>query len=970
MSSRSYIYRFGRGQADGSNALKDLVGGKGASLAEMTRAGLNVPPGFTISAESCDLYYKAGRRWPEGLQEQVRAAMTWLEELSERRFGQGDQPLLVAVRSGAAQSMPGMMDTVLNVGLHPEVVQAVAQRTGNPRAAWEAYYHFLLMFGHIVGGVEENVLAGVARSLLEETGQRSVADLDAALLELLCDRLRAAYREHTAQEIPTEPDALLFQAIEAVFRSWNNERAVTYRRHHRIEGLLGTAVNVQMMCPSEVSGVMFTVNPVSSQSEIVIESSFGLGEAVVLGKVTPDRFVLRRPTSVRRAEGGRRIEEAPAELEILERTISQKNHFLAALPTESVIRHPPSAMEQASLRDEQVLELAQLGLRVESYFKTPCDIEWGLSRGQFYLLQARPIKGGEPGRVSSGTADPAELEQLRQEEIARLRSLAEPGGTVWSRYNLAEILPEPTPMTWAIVRRFMSGRGGFGLMYRDLGFDPDPKLDEIGIFDLVCGRPYCNLSREPRLQYRSLPFEHPFAALKDNPARALYPQAVFNPARAPWHFWLRIPFIFFRLWLSASRLQHLMRTFAADFRQRILPAFVAETEKETRRDLSLLEPAALLERLEYWIRRTLVEFARDSLKPTALAGMALGNLERGLTRIILAQVTGRPAASPSAEALEQARQIVGELVMGVHPDPEADLPAALRELRQGRMDRAEFLRRFGHRGHQEMELAQPRWAEDPESVNRVAGAPRGANASRAEQDAPRAEKNDISRSPLDQLQLIPPQRAALEAEVAALKEYLSLRETAKHALMRGYALIRQHLVELDRRWNLEGGIFYLTPEELPGLLAGTGEVRATIEQRRRRRALLLQLPVPQVIFSDNLEAIGQMVELPGSDVLQGVPLSAGVVEGMALVLEEPPENLPEGDYILVCPSTDPAWVPLFSKARGLVMETGGVLSHGAILAREFGLPAVAGLPAIHRRLRTGQQLRIDGGSGKVNVLAG
>src|SRR5262249_31208510 len=153
--------------------------------------------------------------------------------------------------------------------------------------------------------------------------------------------------------------------------------------------------------------------------------------------------------------------------------------------------------------------------------------------GRLWLLQARPIT----------TTCAAERAQVREEEIRALAAKAEAGGTVWSRYNLAEVLPEPTPMTWAIVRRFLSRRGGLGLMYRDLGFDPDPALDEDGIYDLVCGRPYCNLSREPRLQFRQLPFEHPLSVLKDQPHKAIYPRPVLNPARAGLSFWVQLPWI-------------------------------------------------------------------------------------------------------------------------------------------------------------------------------------------------------------------------------------------------------------------------------------------------------------------------------------------------------------------------------------------------------------------------------------------
>src|SRR5881397_3449254 len=157
--TQRWIYFFGNNHADGSSEHKHLIGGKGASLADMTRAGLNVPPGFTISAECCDYYFQHDRRWPDELDAEVRANLTRLEQLAGRTFGVGAQPLLVAVRSGAAQSMPGMMDTVLNVGLNPACVAAMAERTGNPRGAWEAYLHFFLMYAHTVGGIENEAMA-------------------------------------------------------------------------------------------------------------------------------------------------------------------------------------------------------------------------------------------------------------------------------------------------------------------------------------------------------------------------------------------------------------------------------------------------------------------------------------------------------------------------------------------------------------------------------------------------------------------------------------------------------------------------------------------------------------------------------------------------------------------------------------------------------------------------------------------
>ena len=162
--TQRWIYFFGQGQADGHSDLKHLIGGKGASLADMTRAGLNVPPGFTISTECCAYFYQHKQRWPDDLDAELHSNLERLEKLAGRTFGAGNQPLLVAVRSGAAQSMPGMMDTVLNVGLNPVCVAAMAERTGNPRGAWEAYLHFFLMYAHTVGGIENDA----ARKLSQE----------------------------------------------------------------------------------------------------------------------------------------------------------------------------------------------------------------------------------------------------------------------------------------------------------------------------------------------------------------------------------------------------------------------------------------------------------------------------------------------------------------------------------------------------------------------------------------------------------------------------------------------------------------------------------------------------------------------------------------------------------------------------------------------------------------------------------
>jgi pyruvate,water dikinase len=716
-------------------------------------------------------------------------------------------------------------------------------------------------------------------------------------------------------------------AVERCWASLDTERAVAYRRQQGVadEGL-AMAVVVQRLVPADVAGVLFTRDPLDPDGRrMLVEASWGLGESVVSGQVSPDRYRVDPDT-------GR----------VVERQVARKRvRSAGGGATEPV---PEELQHQPCLDDEQLAELAELGRRIEALYGGPRDVEWAWVRrpeggGKFWLLQARPI-----------TAGAAEREQVRREEMAVLAARAEPAGTVWARFNLSEVLAEPTPMTWALVRRFMSGRGGFGLAFRDLGFDPDPSLDEEGIFDLVCGRPYCNLSRQARAYSQEIPFEYPFAALKADPARAFYPAATVNPARFPWHFWLlfpvKVPLLVFRLLRAAVGRQRIAATFAARYRDEIAPAFRREVAAGLAEDLSALGNDALLAGLGHWVRKTLDDFARDSLEATALALDSLGLLEQRLT--------------PTLGA-ERARSAARELLMGVRPEPEADLVGAMAELAAGRLGWEAFLERFGHRGNQEMELSEPRWSEDSSALRRQVG---GGGAG----PAPPVGQGGAWERIADEAKLAPAKRAELKGELERLHVLVGLRETAKNDLMRGYALVRRLLLEVGRRGRLGGGVFYLLPEELPRLLAGE-DLSATVAARRRRRALALSLEAPAVLYSDDLEALGRPVLMEGAEQLQGVPLSAGVAEGVALVLDRPEvEELPAERYILVCPSTDPAWVPLFGQARALVMESGGVLSHGAIVAREYGLPAVAGLPGVQRRLRTGQRVRVDGARGTVVVL--
>src|SRR5262249_21943346 len=317
-----------------------------------------------------------------------------------------------------------------------------------------------------------------------------------------------------------EGEQPLLEAVERCFRSWESARSQAYRSQKGLAASRGAGmpVVVQRLIPADVSGVLFTRDPLDpTRQQMLLGSAGGLGELVVSGRVSPDRFHVDRETqSVVREEIGRKYIRMAAD------GIHEIASERQSLP---------------SLDADQLRQLAELGMRVETFYGAPRDIEWAIAEAKLWLLQARPVT----------TAGAFEREEFRRGEIARLRSTAAPTGTIWARYNLAEVLPRPTPMTWAIMRQFMSGRGGYGQMFRDLGFDPAPELDDEGIVELVCGRPYVNLSREPKLYFRDFPYGYDYAALKQQPAAAFYPQPGVRPELATGRMWLRLPAIAFRM---------------------------------------------------------------------------------------------------------------------------------------------------------------------------------------------------------------------------------------------------------------------------------------------------------------------------------------------------------------------------------------------------------------------------------------
>ena len=296
--SNKWVYLFEEGNAD----MRNLLGGKGANLAEMTNLGLPIPQGFTVTTEACTEYYNSGRTIPQEVQDQIFAALSDLEAKQGKKFGDTENPLLVSVRSGARASMPGMMDTILNLGLNDVAVEGFAKKTGNERFAYDSYRRFIQMFSDVVMEVPKSHFERVLdeekdkkRAELGRSADEAVYDTDLTADDLkeIIRIFKGIYKDAMGEEFPQDPKVQLMEAVKAVFRSWDNERAIVYRRMNDIPGDWGTAVNVQAMVFGNMgdtsgTGVAFTRNPSTGEKGIFGEYLINAqGEDVVAGVRTP-----------------------------------------------------------------------------------------------------------------------------------------------------------------------------------------------------------------------------------------------------------------------------------------------------------------------------------------------------------------------------------------------------------------------------------------------------------------------------------------------------------------------------------------------------------------------------------------------------------------------------------------------------------------------------------------------------------
>ncbi|MFI6815215.1 PEP/pyruvate-binding domain-containing protein [Nonomuraea sp. NPDC050328] len=730
------------------------------------------------------------------------------------------------------------------------------------------------------------------------------------------------------------------EVMTAVRHCWASlwtDRAVAYREANGIEhAAVRLAVVVQDMVDAEVAGVMFTANPVTGRRrELVIDASPGLGEAVVSGAVNPDRFVVF---------GG----------EILDRHAGDKRLAVRSLPGGGTERVETSSAELC-LSDRQVLDLAELGLRVEDHYGSPQDTEWAIDAdGRLWLTQARPITTLYP--VPDATA---------------------PGLRAYLSVNVAQgVLGPLTPLGLSAFRLLTSGAAGlFGVPVAD-------RHRGAPAFHVAGERMWLDIT--PALRSRAGRTVLPrLLAVGETRAGVIFDRLAGDP-RLSLTQHSRRPFLRavrrFARRVHAPRLVRLALT-----NPRRAHAHARRVEAELARRLAVPPGSTPLQRLDH-AERILYGTppVLASIAPMAVAGYAMLGLAARLSGRSLGDLQDVLRSVPDNPTTEMDLEL-WRLSTRIEPLGDATAEQLAERFRAGTLPErtqrevAAFLAKYGHRGVAEIDLGVARWADDPSHIFGVLANYRRAGGSAVPADelfarGARAAQEAVEQAAAGAGRLKGP---VVRWALGRARSLVGLREMPKYLAVLTLAGVRssmfvvgEHLVK-EGLLDEAGDVYFLTFPELRAALTepdgGLGHLVAERRERylreRRRRH------VPRMLLSDGTEPEALAAVAAGASasegVLTGTPASAGTVTGIARVVLDPVGAHLEPGEILVCPSTDPGWTPLFLTAGGLVMEMGGAMSHGAVVAREYGIPAVVGVPHATERLTSGQRVTVDGATGTV-----
>jgi len=868
------------------------AGGKGANLARLTQAGFPVPPGFIIATGAYRAFVQANR-----LGETINSCVSGLASNDSAQLENASSQIRAAFSAGQLD-----LETQASIRVAYEELQArpVAVRSS---ATTE--------------DLPELSFAGQQDTFLNVTGEQA-----------------------------------LYKAVVDCWSSLWTARAIGYRIRNNIahaDALV--AVVVQAMVASEVSGVLFTANPLTGRlSESVLDATFGLGEALVSGQVEPDSFVV----NTRRGE-------------VIQKTLGAKQVATRASVGGGTETVQENSAEQQTLTDEQILLVAVLGEQIQAAFGAPQDIEWALDGGQIFVLQARPITSLFP--VPEVSFDPL---------------------VVWFSFGAVQGLVGPiTPIGQDTIRCVAAGAGTM--------FGVQPKPEEQKLFELAGQRIWIRISDVIRNPVGSKIFGPALGFVEPSVG-----QILATLAEEP------------QLGMATGRLKlgsvgRILR-FGLPVMARLVHHFVfpdkarAEIEALIEAKLAIAQIAPAGDR--FGRLANIVGFIRDQVANAlsfllphfiAIFGPSMASLNMlkkiaGDHQELALEVTrSLPGNVTTAMdlALWKAAAAIGEVpeARSVFEDGEAgvlarrylehDLPPAAQAAIDGFMDR------YGMRGVGEIDFGQPRWREDPTAIMYTLQSyltidpekSPEAQFARGEQAAAAAIEQLAAEARRQHFGWLKEKQARMAAR--RIRLLMGARESPKFFAVRTIGVAREALLEAGRDFVAAGTI--LLPEDLSFLMLKelealsrneSGDWQALIAERRAAfQRELRRRQVPRVLVSDGRAFYeGIDAQAAGSDTLSGSPVSPGVVEGLVRVVLDPGQTRLNSGEILVCPGTDPAWTPLFMQAGGLITEVGGMMTHGSVVAREYGIPAVVGVHEATSRLKDGDRIRLDGTSGKIVIL--
>jgi len=870
-----------------------IVGGKGANLGDMTQAGFSIPPGFCITTAAFQQFMAA--------YSQTEALYCELEAL-----GSDD---IVAVRQVGEQ----IRSALSAVPIPTSIAQATL-------TAWQ-----------------------------EAGPEQSYAVRSSATAEDLPNASFAGQQD-TYLNIRGADD--LLDSIRRCWVSLFTDRAILYRNQNNFSHRdVFLSVVVQRMVLPQVSGILFTADPVSGHRHITsIDASYGLGEALVAGLVNPDLYKVDKRCN-----------------QLVDKQISDKQMAIRPLADGGTYHETITgqARTQPVLTDEQVIELAQIGERIERHYGRPQDIEWCLADGQFYIVQSRPI--------------------------TTLYPLPQPvpnDGAFRTYFSLshAQVMTDAiSPMGISLWRIMFP----FGKSSRPL--DDNPYLCPAG------GRLYVDLTPilHARLPRRLLPLILTGAdSLSAQIIRDLIKRREFEerPPRVQGSSWDLLRWLLPMLWQAMLNLWWRQPEGTTSR----ISQYISQHTASAQAELALAQPGS--ERLRHAHQMMGHLFIRHALPiaPVLMGGVIAQQL---LLRIA-------PKAGLAREAETTMRGLAGnvttemDLAVGDLADAARQSPELIALLQNGETEAAlkmaesdpkaqpfwqawqQFLQQYGMRGPSEFDIGRPRWRDDPSSVLRMVAGSLGyaeAGAHRVHHRQMMAEGEAAGEQVVAAANhgLLGPLKARVIGRlVRAGRNLTAVREHPKYLLIQILGMVRTAILEAGQilydqyRLNKVEDVWYLTlPELIATLENQASDPRPLVVERQADMARYKKLIPPRVITSDGEmpTAHHHRSGIPAG-ALAGSPVSAGVVEGIARVILDPTQETLNAGEILVAPFTDPGWTPLFINAAGLVMEVGGLMTHGSVVAREYGIPAVVAVPEATKRIQTGQSVRVHGDGGYVEIL--